>query len=279
MRCFRSILFCMPDNMVGSLFLLSALLGWTTQNPCFAISDSDPIDTNRPSFMFSPLVLPQGSLQIENGTLFQGFHHNHWRYDIPETQVRVGLTRRAELQMYVPNAFLWHSGNMTNGKASDLTEIGIKYHLGPESSKFNASVIADITAPTGSTVVSGTGVQAAFRLPYSYNIKKWSISGMQSFLILNGSRNLQYFPDAMLSRNISSKSAAFVEYGGYFTQRTLPVNLIHFGAVYKVAKHQQVDMQFGFGLNEAAPIAFVGAGYSFRIDVLAKLKHANESKR
>jgi hypothetical protein len=251
---------------------------WFCQ-PAIAISDADPIDTNRPSFMFSPLVLPQGSLQFENGTLYQAFRHRHWTYDVPETQVRLGLTKRAELQAYIPNAFVWHSGNMTNGKVSDISEIGFKYHLGPDSDKFNASLIADITVPTGSTAVSGKGVQAAFRLPYGYNYKQWSIMGMQSFLILNEAKNLQYFPDAMLVRNIGSKAAAFVEYGGYFTQRTYPMNLIHFGAVYKVTAHQQVDVQFGFGMNRAAPVAFVGAGYSFRLDLLKAYKERSKGQQ
>jgi hypothetical protein len=229
--------------------------------------------------MFSPLVLPQGSIQFENGTLYQGFQHRHWTYDVPETQVRVGVLKSTELQIYVPNAFLWHTGNMTNGKVADLTEIGIKSHLGPESSKFNASVIADITVPTGSPVVSGSGVQAAFRLPWGVNIKQWSVAGMQSLLILNKAKNLQYFPDLLLSRNIGSKSAVFIEYGGYFTQRMMPVNLIHFGGVYKITPHQQLDIQFGFGMNRAAPTAFVGAGYSFRIDALEHMKWAKDKEK
>jgi Putative MetA-pathway of phenol degradation len=247
--------------------------------PSVAISDSDPIDTNRPSFMFSPLVVPRGSLQFENGTLYQAFRHRHWTYDVPETQVRLGIAMRAELQASVPSAFLWHAGSMTNGKVSDLSEIGFKYHLGPDSDKFNASVIADITVPTGSTAVSGKGVRSAFRLPYGYNIKQWSIMGMQSFLILNEAKNLQYFPDVMLNRNIGTKSAAFIEYGGFFTQRTYPVNLIHFGAVYKVTPRQQVDVQFGFGMNRAAPVAFVGAGYSLRLDLLKAYRERSKPQQ
>lgn len=280
-------MWCFPSNCarfgiddVGTALRATALLATLASGgslPCYAISASDPIDTNRPSFMFSPLVLPQGSIQFENGTLYQGFQHRHWTYDVPETQVRLGVLKNTELQMFVPNAFLWHTGNMTNGKVTDLAEIGIKSHIGPESSKFNASVIADITVPTGSPVVSGSGVQAAFRLPWGYNIKQWSIMGMQSFLILNKAKNLQYFPDMMLSRNIGSKAAAFIEYGGFFTQRTMPVNLIHFGGVYKITPHQQLDVQFGFGLNRAAPTAFVGAGYSFRLDVLDRFKRSKDT--
>jgi hypothetical protein len=225
--------------------------------------------------MFSPLVVPRGSLQLENGTTFTGFQHRHWTYDVPETQVRLGLLKSTELQMFVPNAFLWHMTNMTNGKASDLSEIGIKTHLGPDSSKYNASIIADISAPTGSPVILRRGTKVAFRIPWGINIKQWSIMGMQSLLLFD--RAVSWSPDFMLNRSIGTKSGVFMEYGGFFTHRTLPVNLIHFGGVYKITPRQQLDLQFGFGLNRSAPTAFVGAGYSFRLDLLDRWKQRQPS--
>ena len=57
-----------------------------------------------------------------------------------------------------------------------------------------------------------------------------------------------------------------MEYGGFFTQNTAPLNIMHFGGVYKIKRHHQIDTQFGFGMNRTAPIAFVGVGYSYRFD-------------
>ena len=85
------------------LSLLLVLSGLTNFWPVLAATSDDAIDTNRPSFMFSPIVVPKGSLQLENGTLFSGLRRGRWAYDIPETQVRLGVTPTTELQLSVPN--------------------------------------------------------------------------------------------------------------------------------------------------------------------------------
>jgi hypothetical protein len=39
-------------------------------------------------------------------------------------------------------------------------------------------------------------------------------------------------------------------------------HLIHFGAIYKLAPHQQFDIHGGIGLSSAGPAHFIGFGYS-----------------
>lgn len=256
-------------NSVSGILTLAILLGMAL--PSQALTAEDPIDTNRPSFMDSPLVVPQGSLQAENGTLFQGFQHKVWQYDVPETEVRVGLLKNTELQLFVPADYLRHVPGLTKSYTSDLTEVGIKSHWESKSSKYNIAFIGAVTPPTGSKVISGSGVEGTFRIPWTVAINNnWSIMGMQSLLILNHAKNVQWQPDFMLGRNIGSKTSVFIEYGGFYTTKTLPQSIIHFGAVYKVTPRQQVDVHFGFGMNQAAPSAFVGTGYSVRLDWLAK---------
>ncbi len=139
--------------------------------PALAMETTDFIDTNRPSFMFSPLVVPRGSIQLESGTQYQRFQHGGDYFDIPETQVRVGLTKRAELQMFVPNFVILQPqhGDPTATGATNIGELGIKYQL-PAIKKFQATVIGSMTLPTGSKSTSLPGVQPVFRLPYSYPI-------------------------------------------------------------------------------------------------------------
>lgn len=228
---------------------------------------TDDIDTNRPSFMFSPLVLPRGSIQVENGTVYQHIPHGVTYFDIPETQVRVGWSRRAEFQMFVPMFVLIDRSDRQLNAASNLNEVGIKYQL-PAIKKFQPTVIAALNIPTGNRVILGPGVQPVFRAPWGYPIGKWSIMGMQSLLVLNSGRDVQYQPDFMLVRSITPRLNAFVEYLGVFTHHARGVSLIHFGSTWKVARHHQLDVHWGFGLNRTAPAAFVGAGYSYRFDWL-----------
>jgi len=233
-----------------------------------AADPSDEIDTNRPSFMFSPIVLPKGSLQLENGCLDSGLRRGRVGFDLPETQVRIGLARSTEFQVFVPNFVITKSGGELSSAVTDISEIGIKQQL-PTSGKLKAAVIASVSAPTGARSLSLGGTSGILRLPYLYAINnRWSVGGMQSLLLINHGNSVQWQPDVLISRSIGSKACAFLEYGGFFTTRDYPVNLIHLGTEYKVTRHQELDVHCGFGLNQTAPSAFVGAGYSFRIDGL-----------
>jgi hypothetical protein len=247
------------------IFIFSSAL---VRVPATALEKSEDIDTNRPSFMLSPLVVPRASVQLENGALYQHFQHGLNYFDLTETQVRVGLTKKTEFQMYVPNCVITHQehSTLTRSGDSDLDEVGIKRQLGPIKNA-QVAVTASLNIPTGSTYVSGRGVQPVFRAPWTYALgKKYAIGGMQSLLVLNSGRDVQYQPDFLVSRAIGGRASAFAEYVGFFTQGSQAQQIAHFGAVYKPARNHQVDMHFGFGLDRAAPAAFIGAGYSFRFD-------------
>jgi hypothetical protein len=237
----------------------------------WALDQTDDIDTNRPTFHDSPLVLPSGSAQIENGTTYQGFQHDKWTYDIPENEVRVGLLPLTEFQMFTPNFVIQNApGNNVTG-VTDINEIGLKQQIKPLLKKrLVIAAIAGVNVPTGNYKLShGSGAQPVFRIPYAYQLNKnWTTAGMQSVLVLNDGHTVQWQCFADLERAIGPKSTIFAEYGGYFTEHSFPQNIIHFGGVHKLARHHQVDLHFGFGLNSAAPTAFVGVGYSYRFDGL-----------
>src|SRR6516165_7179022 len=143
-------------------YLVAAIL--MADLPAWSMEKTDDIDTNRPSFMFSPLVLPAGSLQFENGTLYQHFQHGRTNFGIPETQVRLGLTKRTEFEMFVPNFVLNHQEHTIAraGGASDLNEVGIKHQF-PSIRNFQITFIGALNIPTGSVTISGPGVQPVFR--------------------------------------------------------------------------------------------------------------------
>jgi len=219
--------------------------------------------------MDSPIVVPRASVQLENGTLFSGLRHGQWAYDLPETEVRAGGLKNTEIQMFIPDFYLERNSNSTYGRVSDLSEIGIKQVLPSPSKNLNISFIGAVTAPTGAATISTAGTIPVLRMPYTYAINdKWSFCGMQSLLVLNKGADVQWQPDVLIGRALGSKASLFIEYGGYITHHHNSSHIIHFGGVYKISHCQQVDMQFGFGMNESAPSAFVGAGYSIRFDQL-----------
>lgn len=259
---------CSVVVLLLALFLVDAHKG-------FALEKSDDIDTNRPSFCQSAIVVPKGSLQFENGGLYQHFQHGFTYFDVPETELRLGLTRSTEFQVFAPQfTALWQRRGPTNIGVTDLSEIGLKQQIGPIKPLRGlvASAVASLNVPTGAKIFSGERVEPVFRLPYAVPINsKWTFCGMQSLEVLNNGRNVVYEPFVMVNRAFGSKNrvVAFAEYAGFFTTRHVPdVQIAHFGSVYKLNKNNQVDINFGFGMDRAAPAALVGVGYSYRFDKL-----------
>jgi hypothetical protein len=283
------------------LFGMVLLIG-VLARPAYGLGKDEDIDTNRPSFMDSPLVVPKGSLQFENGTLYQHFQHGTTSYDIPETEVRLGLLKHTEFQMFVPNWFLLHttgsstvalsgepsvpvlehiSGSTANG-VSDLGEAGVKQEIQVPIKGLNLAVIGGVNIPTGRPLVSTRGPGPVIRAPWTKSLtKNWSAGGMQSIVLLDNGRDVQWQNFWLLCRAFGARTSAFIEYGGFYTRNSsyavapggfrrfvLPSNIMHFGVVRKLNKNNQVDLQFGFGLDQTAPAAFVGVGYSFRLDRL-----------
>lgn len=260
----------MKFNFPKSLFpgVVSSMLCALNATTAIATSNKSYIDTNRPSFTFSPIVIPKGSVQQESGTQYQWYRDAQNRFSIPETQIRVGLFNRTEFQLNVPNYILLHSSEDTNAGATHLGEVGIKQQFGPLKG-VDASLVCSANIPTGRNYFLGSGVQPVFRLPVALPLgNKYQICAMPSFILYDAGRQTSYEQTAMLTRSFGRKNAVFAEYAGFFTQNLPPINVIHFGGIHKFNRNNQVDFRFGFGLNRDAPTAFIGGGYSCRLDKL-----------
>lgn len=242
-----------------------------------ALDKNDDIDTNRPSFCQSALVVPDGSIQLENGSLYQHFQHGLTYFDVPEDEVRIGLLKHTEFQMFTPNMVLYNQGATTLAGTSGLGEVGLKKQIGPYK-RLTASVVVGAFVPTGAKIISGTSAEPVVRIPYAIQLtKNYALCGQQSIIVTNSRGDIQYQPFVMLTRAVGSKAGIFAEYAGFFQQNAhaAPLQIAHFGGVYKVNRHNQVDIQFGFGMSKTSPTAFVGLGYSYRFD---GLPWGNENK-
>jgi hypothetical protein len=218
-----------------------------------------PINTDRPAFADSSVVVPKGSLQIENGfqdTATAGQHTE----DLPETLFRYGLADKTELRVSAPD-YVFTSG------FGDLSA-GVKQQLGPIHG-FDVSVVITLSFPTGARVLSSHGYEPSIQFPWSHSLpKNWTAAGMFSVYwpTQGRSRNVTGQVTFLFDRQITGPWDAFLEYLGDYPQRGGPEHLIHFGTSYKVTPRQQVDFDIGAGLSAAAPGHLLGVGYSFRVD-------------
>ncbi|HEY2676012.1 MAG TPA: transporter [Steroidobacteraceae bacterium] len=117
-------------------------------------TDSDPISTDRPNTVNSTVVVPAGSLQVENGVTWTQRERSQV-LDGTETLMRLGLVRCTEFQLLVPN-YDWSFGRRA---ASGFENVGLafKHQFDPLPGGFELAVAAGLEFPSGASAVSGPG--------------------------------------------------------------------------------------------------------------------------
>ena len=224
-----------------------------------------PIATDRPSFTDSSVVVPRGSLQAENGftrTVSQGQR----TFDGPETLLRFGVASKTELRLTAPDYF---GGVGISSGFGDLT-VGMKHQFGPVPGGFDVSLVLSLSLPSGARAFSSGGYDPSVQLPWSRALSSnWTVAGMLSVYwpTASGRRNVTGEATFLVDRQLTKALDAFAECAGDFPRQGSPRHIAHFGATCKLTRSQQIDLHFGWGLSSAAVDHFIGAGYSFRLQV------------
>jgi hypothetical protein len=223
---------------------------------------STSIATDRPQITNSSIVVPCGSLQFENG--FQLTSASGQRtYDLPETAVRLGIARRSELRLTVPDYFRNPNG------FGDLA-VGFKQQLGPLHG-FDLSVIPTLSLPSGANAISSHGYGPSIQFPWSRSLPHgWTLAGQLGLLDPTQSvrHNLTGEASLYIDRQLTAPWDAYVEYSGEYPQRGGPQHILDFGTAYKPTPHQQLDLHAGVGLSAEVADYSVGFGYSVRFQLL-----------
>jgi hypothetical protein len=222
-------------------------------------------------------VVPEGSFQVENGVLITSSEEQR-TFDGPETAVRFGVASTTELRLSAPDYYrdLPTGFGAAGSGFGDIT-LGVKRQFGPTPGGFDVSVIVFLSIPTGAHPISSHGYDPGLQLPWSRKLSaNWTAAGQFALYWPtqptqeNARRDLTGESTFLLDRQLATPLDAFIEYAGDFPQRGGPRHLLHFGAAYKTAPRQQIDLHFGIGLSSASLDHFIGIGYSFRYQVLRR---------
>jgi hypothetical protein len=269
----------MPVRILVSALVYTLIAGAPAgaQDQAATNPASSSITTDRPSVTDASIVVPAGSVQLENGfedSVTQGLR----TLDGPETLVRVGLLSRTEVRFYVPDYFDTQNpqtGTTISSGFGDMA-IGLKQQIGPLPGKFDLSVVAYLSIPTGANAISSHGYDPAVQAPWSRALNsKWTLAGMLSLYCptLAGRRNVTFEPTILIDRQLTAPWSAFAEYAGDFSQHQGPRDLAHFGTAYAISKHHQLDFHVGVGSMAGSAYHFLGFGYSFRFQAIRRKGH------
>ena len=257
----------------GTVRLLSGLFVAACLGTTAAAADRCPqggseIATDRPDVTNSSLVVPAGSLQVENGinvTARDGAR----TLDGTNTRLRLGLAPCLELLVDVPTFFAAVRGQAESG-FTNVTP-AVKWQLGPLPGDIDLSATAGVGLPTGTTRIAGLGAQPYLQFPWSRELGGgWGISGMVTafFRPAEPGSKLVTEPTFVIEKKVGDRAAVFAEYVGDYPSHAGASQLLNTGVLYRLTPTQQIDAHVAFGLNRNAPDYIFGIGYSFRFDGL-----------
>jgi hypothetical protein len=227
-----------------------------------------PIVTDRPDVTNSSLVVPGGSLQVENG-INGAVRRDAGRIDGTNTRLRLGVFGCTELVLDLPS---W-SGVLAGRGPSGFTNLapGVKHQLGPLPGDIELSIAAGLGLPTGARRIAGPGPQPYLQFPWSRElVDGWGVSGMVTLFWLPDRSDSDAILEnnVVLSRELTETTDLFVEFVGDYPRDQRPQQQVNLGGAWRVTPTQQLDFHGGFGVGRETPRWFVGIGYSFRYDRL-----------
>jgi hypothetical protein len=240
-------------------------------------SAKDEISTDRPDVTNSSLVVPAGSLQIENGINFSARDGSRF-VDGTNTRLRLGIANCLEVLVDVPTYFA-NARSPENSGFSDVAP-ALKWQISPIPGKVDLSAVFGVALPTGAAGVAGRGARPYLQFPWSWELREgWGLSGMLTEFIRPSDPTSKLVTEAtfVIEKKVTERASLFVEYVGDYPENGSPAQLVNSGGLYRLTPNQQLDFHVALGLNHNAPSYIVGVGYSLRLDGLFPVNRSSAS--
>jgi hypothetical protein len=262
---------CAPLTVGKRAIILATLLiylGTISAKADSCPSIKDEIITDRPDVTNSSVVIPAGSLQIENGVNLSARDGDRV-IDGTNTRLRFGIANCLEFLMDTPTYFA-NVGNPQNSGFSDVAP-ALKWQISPVPGKVDLSAVFGVALPTGTTNIVGPGAQPYLQFPWSWELRSgWRLSGMFTEFFHPSEPTSKRVTETTfaIEKQVTERASLFVEYVGDYPASGSPAQLLNSGGLYRLGPNQQLDFHVALGLNHNAPSYIVGVGYSVRFDEL-----------
>ena len=231
-------------------------------------SIKDEIVTDRPDVTNSSVVIPAGSLQIENGVNLSARDGDRV-IDGTNTRLRFGIANCLEFLVDTPTYFA-NLSNPLNSGFSDAAP-ALKWQISPVPGKVDLSAVFGVALPTGSAGIAGPGAQPYLQFPWSWELRSgWGLSGMFTEFFRPSDPTSKQVTETTfaIEKQVTERVSLFVEYVGDYPASGSPAQLLNSGGLYRLGPNQQLDFHVALGLNHNAPSYIIGVGYSVRFDEL-----------
>ena len=220
-----------------------------------------PIETDRPDFIESSVVVPGGYWQLESGMQVSRAA-GRTRVSGTESLLRVSLARTLEWRLGLPSL------EAQSGREADRSDayLGIKWQLGPIGA-WEVALIPGVSVPVGTGVRTSGAWDPEMKLTVSRDLAAgFDLCGMlaASWPTDEGARVSTWLPAISVGRHIAPRVRIFVEWVGAFARDRESGQLAHGGIAWQPNASLQLDAHAGHRLAGDFPDAFVAVGLSFR---------------
>jgi hypothetical protein len=233
-----------------------------------------PISTERPTYGYSPDVIPGGSLQVENGTGVNIQRHQYTA-DLPENFLRLGFFDRFELRYQASNALFssqaapasprWQTADT---QVSGKVLIGRPNGLGPRSAVLSLNIPTGGPAQTSGSHDPGAAVIWTQSAPHGWSVNEVAIATLTT---LNGARRPTWAPSVLAAKAVNAKVSLFAECAPVVMQDDSRVWLVDGGFAVLRRPTQQIDVRTGYLKDSAGVHTLLSVGISARRDNLLTL--------
>lgn len=218
--------------------------------------------TDRPDFTESPVVVPQGSIQVELGGTAET-SNSFTTLALGETLVRYGIIGSLELRLGAPSRI---SGDVDTEGWNDAS-IGLKWELGTIADTWEIGLIGTLSLPTGSDDFTSDAVDPSFIFAVGGPLTEKVSLGTQvqgGYGTFGDERLFDWGGTVVLGIPLTQKIGGFAELAFTIPEEGSAQTVVHGGLTLAVGRLGQIDIHGGVGVTEAAPDSFFGAGFSFR---------------
>jgi hypothetical protein len=231
----------------------------------------DPIVTDRPGFLFSPILVPEGRLQIEAGlptyarTESGGATTRAWSLPVA---LRYGLSRDVELRASLPTWTDAVSDSGANDEGLSDVEVGVKLALSRDDDA-PLALQASLRLPTGAEGFTTDEIGGSLLLLHTREF--------ENGLGLTGMLGATYAPVDDGPDALTGSIGALLwgpltdEWSGYVEAIALPglndaAGQAYAGGalIWAARSDLQLDLSVDFGLDRDSADVIAAAGVSFR---------------
>lgn len=258
-----------------SLTVLAATLGLFAATAQGQSIDSTPISTDRPGFLFSPVLVPEGRFQLEGGlptfTQFRAGGVDARTWSLP-VAARYGLSERVELRASLPT---WNDVRVDDGASttsddgfSDI-EIGAKYAL-DTSSDAPLALQGSLRLPTGEDGFTTDELGGSLYLLHSRSLDSgFGVTGLLGATytpVEGGPAPLAGALGVLVSKAIADRWSCYGEVAVFPGIQDVAGQAFAGGAlIWTVTNDIQLDLSADFGLDDDSADVIAAFGVSVRL--------------